>query len=108
MPGVAQVAIQQGAYVASVIAGQVAGKEQLRPFRYVDKGNMATVGRFHGIVAIGRMQFAGVLAWIMWLVLHLYFLIGFRNRVVVLLQWLWHYTTRERGVRLITFENRRS
>ena len=99
-------AIQQGAYVASIIAGRVAGKNHLPAFRYVDKGNMATVGRFHGIVAIGKTQFAGVLAWIIWLVLHLYFLIGFRNRIAVLLQWLWHYTTRERGARLITFDDR--
>lgn len=102
LPGVAPVAIQQGNYVAEVIAGRVAGKEHSKPFHYFDKGNMATIGRLHGIVAIGKLQFTGVSAWFMWLMLHLFFLIGFRNRLIVMLLWFWNYTTLQPGARLIT------
>jgi len=105
LPGVAQVAMQQGSYVARVIADRVAGKEHNAAFRYFDKGNMATIGRFHGIVSIGKLQFAGILAWFAWLVLHLMFLIGFRNRLVVMFLWVWYYTTFQRGARLITSED---
>ena len=104
LPGVAQVAIQQGRYVAGVIAERVAGKEHGEAFHYVDKGNMATVGRFSAIASIGKLQFSGWLAWFMWLVLHLFFLIGFRNRMVVLFQWIVYYTTFRRGARVITSE----
>src|SRR6266851_8408307 len=102
LPGVAQVAMQQGRYAAAVIADQVAGKPHPEPFRYVDKGTMATVGRFYGIVSIGKYRTAGLLGWVMWLVLHLMFLIGFRNRLVVAFQWLVYFTTFQRGARLIT------
>ena len=105
LPGVAQVAIQQGLYAASVIADRVAGKAHTQAFHYVDKGSMATVGRFYGIVSVGKFQTAGVLGWFLWLVLHLMFLIGFRNRLVVLFQWLVYFTTFQRGARLITFED---
>ncbi len=105
LPGVAQVAIQQGQYSASVIADRVAGKPHPETFRYVDKGNMAVVGRFYGIVAIGKLRMAGLVAWFMWLVLHLMFLIGFRNRLVVGFQWLVYFTTFQRGARLITFDD---
>src|SRR5947207_899015 len=105
LPGVAQVAIQQGLYAASVIADRVAGKTHTQAFHYVDKGSMATVGRFYGIVAVGKFQTSGVLGWFLWLVLHLMFLIGFRNRLVVLFQWLVYFTTFQRGARLITFED---
>ena len=105
LPGVAQVAMQQGHYVAAVIADRVAGKSHSETFRYVDKGNMAVIGRFYGIVAIGKLRFSGVPAWFMWLLLHLMFLIGFRNRLVVAFQWLVYFTTFQRGARLITFED---
>ena len=105
LPGVAQVAIQQGRYAASVIADRVEGRAQTQPFHYVDKGSMATVGRFYGIVSVGKFQTAGVVGWFLWLVLHLMFLIGFRNRLVVLFQWLVYFTTFQRGARLITFED---
>ncbi|HEV2579785.1 MAG TPA: NAD(P)/FAD-dependent oxidoreductase [Ktedonobacteraceae bacterium] len=105
LPGVAQVAIQQGLYAASVIADRVAGKAHTEAFHYVDKGSMATVGRFYGIVSVGKFQTAGVLGWFLWLALHLMFLIGFRNRLVVLFQWLVYFTTFQRGARLITFED---
>jgi NADH dehydrogenase len=104
LPGLAPVAIQQGQYVASVIARRVAGKKPLRPFHYLNKGNLATVGRSFGIVDIGPLRTAGFFAWIMWLVVHIIFLIGFRNRVSVLLQWTWSYLTFQRGARLITFD----
>jgi NADH:ubiquinone reductase (H+-translocating) len=104
LPGVAQVAIQQGRYVAGVIADRIAGKEHGETFHYVDKGNMATVGRFYAIASIGKLQFSGWLAWVMWLVLHLFFLIGFRNRMVVLFQWIVYFTTFRRGARVITSE----
>jgi NADH dehydrogenase len=105
LPGVAQVAIQQGHYVASVIADRVAGKAHPEAFRYFDKGNMAVIGRFYGIVAIGKLRLAGVVAWFLWLVLHLMFLIGFRNRLVVAFQWFVYFTTFQRGARLITFQD---
>ncbi|MFL5699817.1 MAG: NAD(P)/FAD-dependent oxidoreductase [Ktedonobacteraceae bacterium] len=102
LPGVAQVAIQQGLYAASVIADRVADRAHTEAFHYVDKGSMATVGRFYGIVSVGKFQTAGVLGWFLWLVLHLMFLIGFRNRLVVGFQWLVYLTTFQRGARLIT------
>lgn len=105
LPGVAQVAIQQGKYAASVIANRAVGKEHLQAFHYFNKGNMATVGRYYAIVDIWKFHFTGALAWLMWLILHLYFLIGFRNRLVVMFLWGWYYTTFQRGARLITFED---
>src|SRR3989441_299263 len=105
LPGVAQVAIQQGQYVASVIAARAAGKAAPPPFRYVDKGSMATIGRFYGIVAIGKFRTAGVLGWFLWLLVHLMFLVGFRNRLMVMFQWIVYFTTFKRGARLITFED---
>jgi NADH:ubiquinone reductase (H+-translocating) len=105
LPGVAQVAIQQGDYVASVIADRVAGKPHPEAFRYFDKGNMAVIGRFYGIASIGKLRISGLLGWFLWLLLHLMFLIGFRNRVVVALQWLVYFTTFHRSARLITFDD---
>jgi NADH:ubiquinone reductase (H+-translocating) len=105
LPGVAPVAMQQGDYVASVIADQAVGKPHPKAFRYVDKGNMAVVGRFYGIVSIGKFRTAGLLGWFLWLLLHLMFLIGFRNRLVVAFQWLVYFTTFQRGARLITFQD---
>jgi NADH dehydrogenase len=105
LPGVAQVAMQQGKYVASVITDRIAGKTPTQAFRYVDKGSMATIGRFYGIVSVGKLHFAGFVAWFFWLVLHLMFLVGFRNRLVVLFQWLLYYTTFHRAARLITVED---
>ncbi len=105
LPGVAQVAIQQGHYVASVIADRAAGKPHAEAFRYVDKGNMAVIGRFYAIVAIGKFRAAGLVGWFLWLVLHLMYLIGFRNRLVVGFQWFVYFTTFQRGARLITFDD---
>ncbi len=104
LPGVAPVAMQAGIYVASVIAQRIAGKAHPRPFRYFNKGNLATVGRSYALVDLGKIRMTGFFAWIMWLVVHIFYLIGFRNRVVALFQWAWTYLTYARGARLITFE----
>lgn len=102
LPGVAPVAMQEGRYVARVIADRVAGKAQRRPFRYRSHGNLATVGRFFAVVESGPLHLTGFLAWVMWLVVHIFYLIGFRNRLLVMLQWAWEYITRQRSARLIT------
>jgi NADH:ubiquinone reductase (H+-translocating) len=105
LPGVAQVALQGGRYVASVIIDRVEGKELNKPFHYRDKGNLATVGRSYAIVDLGKIHLTGFFAWLMWLAVHIYFLVGFRNRLVAIFQWAWTYFTYARGARLITFEN---
>ena len=107
LPGVAQVAMQGGHYVASVIIGRVEGKATNKPFSYRDKGNLATVGRSFAIVDIGNIRLTGFFAWLIWLAVHIYFLVGFRNRLVAIFQWAWTYFTFDRGARLITFENDR-
>ncbi len=103
VPGVAPAAIQEGSYVASVIRQRVAGQATSQPFRYRNKGNLATVGRSFGIADLGWLRFEGFVGWILWLAVHIFFLIGFRNRVLVLFQWAWAYFTFQRGARLITF-----
>lgn len=108
LPGVAPVAMQQGRYVGSVIKQRVNGTQADRPFHYVDKGNLATIGRSYAIVDIRGLKFSGLLAWVIWLVVHIYYLIGFRNRLVTLFQWAWTYLTFRRGARLITVKSRRS
>jgi NADH dehydrogenase len=102
LPGVAPVAKQQGAYVARVIAARLAGKPPPRPFRYRDFGNLATIGRHQAVVDFGWLRLTGRLAWLAWGVAHIYFLIGFRNRLAVAVDWLWSYITYQRGARLIT------
>jgi NADH dehydrogenase len=104
LPGVAPVAMQEGRYAASLITQKVAGKDDVSSFHYHDKGNLATVGRSFGIVDIGGFRFSGFFAWAMWLVIHIFYLIGFRNRFLVMFQWAWAYLTFQRGARLITFD----
>ena len=104
LPGVAPVAMQAGRYVASVIKRRTEGKQLPPPFHFRNKGNLATVGRSYAIVEMGKLRIAGLLAWAIWLVVHIYYLIGFRNRVVALFQWAWTYFTYSRGARLITFD----
>ncbi len=106
LPGVAPVAMQEGRYVASKIVAHVTGKDEKKPFRYHDKGNLATVGRSYAIVDIGIIRLTGLIAWLMWLVVHIYYLVGFRNRFVALFQWAWTYFTYHRGARLITFDDK--
>jgi NADH dehydrogenase len=102
LPGVAPVAMQEGRYVAQVIAQRVAGKKGVPPFHYRSHGNLATVGRSFAVVESGPLHLTGFLAWVMWLVVHIFYLIGFRNRLLVILQWAWEYVTRQRSARLIT------
>jgi NADH dehydrogenase len=103
LPGQAPVALQQGTYVASVIATRAKGsKTPPPPFHYLDKGNLATIGRSSAIAEMGRIHLSGFLAWCAWLLVHIYYLIGFRNRVVVMIEWAWAYFTFQRGARLIT------
>jgi len=101
LPGVAQVAKQQGRHAAANIARLIAG-EPTKPFRYIDPGNMATIGRNAAIADFGFLRVSGYLGWLLWLFVHIMFLIGFRNRASVLLQWGAAYLTHQRSVRLIT------
>jgi NADH:ubiquinone reductase (H+-translocating) len=101
LPGVAPVAMQQGRYVARHIRERLAGR-QTTPFRYRDKGNLATIGRAAAVADIHGLQLSGFLAWITWLVVHLWYLVGFQNRVLVFIRWSVSFLTHGRGARLIT------
>jgi NADH:ubiquinone reductase (H+-translocating) len=102
LPGLAPVAKQEGFYVARVIAARVHGRKPPPPFAYRSFGNLATVGRQAAVVEMGRLRLTGLMAWVLWSVAHIFFLIGFRNRLSVAVDWLWAYVTFERGARLIT------
>ena len=101
LPGVAPVAIQEGKAVAKNIERDLTGRQR-EAFHYVDKGSLATIGRAAAVAQFGKLHISGLFAWLAWLVVHIFFLIGFRNRFVVMFQWAWSYFTYERGVRLIT------
>ncbi len=101
VPGVAPAAKQMGTYVAQVIRSRLAGKPAPAPFRYNDQGNLATIGRMAAIVHVGKLQLSGLLAWWFWLAAHVFFLIGFRNRLVVLLNWAVAYWSYQRSARII-------
>jgi len=101
LPGVAQVAKQEGAHAARNVLHAIRG-EPLEPFRYLDFGNVATIGRGAAVVDIGPVRASGWLAWVFWLFLHIFWLIGFRNRIAVLGEWAWSYITFQRRIRLIT------
>jgi NADH:ubiquinone reductase (H+-translocating) len=103
LPGVAQVAKQQGAHAARNIMRAIRG-EALAPFRYRDYGSLATIGRGSAVADLGRIRLSGLPAWLIWLFVHIFWLIGFRNRIAVLGEWAWAYVTFERRVRLITGE----
>jgi NADH:quinone reductase (non-electrogenic) len=115
LPGVAPVAIQQGRFVAKVIRREIESRTSgakvfpsggqvvpRPPFHYWDKGSLATIGRAAAVADFGRMHISGFIAWLSWLFIHIFFLIGFRNRILVFIQWAWSYVTYERGARLIT------
>ena len=104
MPGVAQPAIQEGKYVADVIRRRVAGRAQPEPFWYWDKGDLAIVGRTYAVADLRFSRFAGFAAWVIWAVVHIYFLIGFANRLFVLLQWGLDFLTKRRRVRVLSVE----
>ncbi len=104
MPGVAQVAIQGGRYAAKQIRRREKGRDPLPPFTYKDKGSMATVSRFHAVVSVKGLQFAGFLAWLMWLALHLFYIVGFKSRVTTLLHWSVSFVGRGRSERTTTLQ----
>jgi NADH dehydrogenase len=101
VPGTAPAAKQMGAHAATAIRSRLSGREA-SPFRYRDYGNLATIGRLAAVVDLGRLKLTGFIAWWFWLVAHLFFLIGFRNRLVVLVDWAWSYWTYQRNARIIT------
>jgi NADH dehydrogenase len=101
VPGVAPAAMQEARHAADNILRTLRGQPR-RPFRYVDKGSLATIGRAAGVADFGRVKLSGLVAWLAWLFIHIFFLIGFRNRFVVMFSWAWSYFTYDRGARLIT------
>jgi NADH dehydrogenase len=101
LPGVAQVAMQQGEYVARLLGARLDG-ETLPPFVYRDKGQLAVIGRNAAVAEMGRWSFSGFPAWLIWVFIHIYYLIGYDSKLLVLIQWAWNYFTRKRGARLIT------
>jgi NADH dehydrogenase len=101
LPGVAPVAKQQGEYLARLLAARAEGKA-LPPFRYRDFGSLATIGRKQAVADFGKVRLSGFVAWVLWSAAHVYFLIGFRRRLIVALHWAWSYLTFQRGTRLIT------
>ena len=105
LPGVAQVAIQMGKHAVRNIL-RALEHQPLRPFQYQDLGNMATIGRASAIADFGRLRLSGLLAWLAWLFVHILNLIGFRNRLVVFVQWAWAYFSYQRSIRLITGDDR--
>jgi len=106
LPGVAPTAIQQGHYAASLIANRLRN-EKTKPFRYFDKGSLATIGRNQAVAEIGPFQFSGILAWLAWLFIHLLYIVEFENRLLIAVQWAYDYFTHNRGARLITGEQQR-
>lgn len=100
LPGLAPVAMQQGRYVADIIENATA-PEQRRPFAYADRGMLATIGRAQAVAQLGQLRFSGLLAWLLWCMVHIFFLIGFRNRVRVMMEWMWYYITFKPGARLL-------
>jgi NADH dehydrogenase len=108
LPGVCPAAIQMGEYAARIIVQEVksrpASPGARPPFRYWDKGQLAVIGRGSAVADLGRLHFGGFFAWLAWIFVHIFFLIGFRNRLLVLIQWAYSYFTYRRGARLITGE----
>ncbi|TML31001.1 MAG: NAD(P)/FAD-dependent oxidoreductase, partial [Actinobacteria bacterium] len=101
LPGLAPVAMQQGRYAARLVRDRLAGR-QTAPFQYHDKGNLATIGRASAVADLNFVKLSGPVAWLGWLAVHLFYLIGFQNRYLVLIRWSYSYVTHGRGARLIT------
>jgi len=99
--GLAAVAVQEGPHAAKNVVRAIHG-QPLEPFHYVDKGTLATIGRAAAVANFGRVKLSGLVAWLMWLFVHIFLLIGFRNRFLVIFSWAWTYFTYDRGARLIT------
>ncbi|HYR83210.1 MAG TPA: NAD(P)/FAD-dependent oxidoreductase [Terriglobia bacterium] len=104
LPGVAQPAIQEGKYVARLIRSRVTGQSPIAPFSYWDKGNLAIIGRTFAVADLQFVRFSGALAWLLWIGIHIYFLIGFANRLLVMLQWSVSFWTKRRGVRIFPLD----
>jgi NADH dehydrogenase len=105
VPGVAPAAMQEGTYAGRTIRDRLAGADQSsKPFRYVDKGNLAVIGRAYAIADFGWLRVSGLLAWLLWLAVHIYYLIDFRNRVLVMTQWAWAFFAGHHSARLIVFD----
>jgi NADH dehydrogenase len=104
LPGIAPVAKQQGSYIAGVIKNKLIGKLS-SPFKYFDKGNMAVIGRNKAVAQIWKLEFSGYFAWIMWVFVHVWFLVGYDSKLGIMLRWAWNYWTDKRQARLITLEN---
>jgi NADH dehydrogenase len=104
LPGVAQVAIQSGRHAADQIKRRLAGRPTGQPFKYFDKGSLATISRFSAVASIGRFHFAGLFGWLLWLVVHLLYLVGFKNRVTAVLHWFVSFIGRGRSERVATFQ----
>ena len=104
LPGVAQPAIQEGHYVARAIVQRLRG-EKPKPFRYFDKGNLAVIGRGKAIADLNWLRISGVPAWLIWVFIHLLYIVEFQNRLLIFLQWSWFYITFDRSARLITGKN---
>jgi NADH:ubiquinone reductase (H+-translocating) len=102
IPGIAPAAKQMGRYVGELIAARLAGEEAPKPFRYRHYGDLATIGRRAAVVKLGRLELKGFIGWLFWCVIHIFFLIEVRDRLVVAFNWLWDYVTFQRGARLIT------
>lgn len=107
LPGTAPVAMQQGRYIAQTILSELKGATR-RDFHFVDKGQMATIGRSRAVLEMGSLKLSGWFAWMAWLVVHIYYLTGFKNRLLVVLQWAWSYLTFGRGARLIVGASKQS
>ncbi len=103
VPGVSPAAMQMARHVARLIEGELASSDAVTraPFRYFDKGTMATIGRSAAVAQVGSLHLSGVVAWLAWLVIHLIFLVGFRNKIAVLFQWFYSYVTYKRGARIV-------
>ena len=108
VPGIAPAAKQMGAYVGKTIAARIGGGPPAAPFRYRHQGSLATIGRKAAVADLGWIRLSGFPAWVLWALAHVWFLIGWRNRFVVALNWMWSYVTFERGARLITAPPRRA
>ncbi len=105
LPGIAPVAMQEGRYLGRLLSNRLKGKPAKKPFHYWDKGSLATVGRAYAVADLGWIRLSGLIGWLVWTVVHIFYLIGFRNRLVVMLQWAWIYLTFQRGARLIILEH---
>jgi NADH dehydrogenase len=105
LPGLAPVAIQEGGYAARLVQARVEGRG-IGPFAYHDKGNLATIGRARAVAEVQGVRVSGLLAWLTWLAVHLWYLIGFQNRLLVVIRWAFSFVTRGRGARLISPSDR--